>query len=275
MTSLTISSEECASVVLKLVSFGTVIASTELLSLRREWSEQGLYCWQVTRTRFPTALRNRGIVILDALCGYRQYMGFVTLQLICGLLLLSGIFPEYKLFLLSSILFAHLLTMVQQHGTDGADQMQTILLICLVLFYATPDPIVKKAAIWFIGAQIVLAYVTAGIVKIWSPDWLSGSALRKSLVVGLGSERIYRWLPSNRWLNQLLCLFVVVYECIFPVVLFLGAGARIAFLAMGVLLHVINAFAFGMPRFVFTFAAAYPAVFCLCNDVQSMLGMAS
>lgn len=270
LLSLSPSSDWCYAAVLKVVSFGVMIASTELLALSKEWSYQGLYSWQVTRTRFPGAIRNGSIVVFDAFCSYRPYMTLVAFQFFCGLSLFMGILPVYNMLFLYGILFVHLLTMLQQHGTDGADQMMTIVLVSLILFYCTPDPLVKRAATWFLALQVILSYFTAGLIKLWSPEWLQGSILKKSLALGLGSETLCKWLPDNKLLNQGLCLSVVAYECIFPAVIFLSPGVRIGFLLMGVLLHVTNAIAFGLPRFIFTFAAAYPVVFYFCTDIRMM-----
>jgi len=261
--------EQCIAAIVRVVGAGTVLASAELLYLRKEWSEQGLFNWPVTRTRFSSALRNGSIALLDAVCDYPRYIRLVGLQLLCGLVLLVNLLPSHRLLLLLAILFVHLLTMLRNHGTDGADQMQTILLASLACYYATPDPIVKKAAIWFVALQAILAYFTAGVAKLWSRAWRKGTVLRESLALGPGCESLYQCLPRGSRTNQILCLSVVAYECLFPVVFILGPTLCWVFLTAGVLLHVGNAFAFGLPRFVFTFVAAYPAILFFLGDIRS------
>jgi hypothetical protein len=263
--------EQCVAVITKMVGVGTILASTELLHLKKELSAGGLFSWANARTRFPFALRHGTIVLFDAVCGYPQYLYLVVLQALCGVALLFSTLPSLKLFLLLAILFVHLATMLRSNGTDGADQMQTILLISLACYYASPDPMVRKAAVWFVALQAILAYFTAGVSKLWSDEWLKGTMLRKSLVHGLGREAFNKWLPKGARENQLLCLSVVALECSFPLVIVAWPIMCLAILGAGVLLHLTNAFALGFPRFLFTFVAAYPAIVSFTCDVQPTL----
>jgi hypothetical protein len=263
--------ERCVITIVKLVGIGTILASAELLSLHKVWSRNGLFSWAVTRTCYTSQMRSGSIIFLDAVCDDPQYTALLGLEMLCGVALLLNIFPNHMMYLLLAILFVHLLTFLRNLGTDGADQMQTLLLVSLACYYATPDPLIKRAAIGFIALQTVLAYFTAGIVKFWSSAWLKGTVLRESLALGMGSEAFYKWMPKSSRANQLLCLSVVAYECLFPLSIVLKPSMSLAVLGAGVLLHLTNAFALGLPRFLFTFVAAYPAVFWVTCNVQSAL----
>lgn len=263
--------ERWVAIIVRMVGMGTILASAELLSLRKDWGNKGLFSWAVIRTCYPSAMRNGSIAFLDAVCGEPQYVCLLAFEMLCGFVLLLNLLPNYKPYFLLAILFVHFITFLRDLGTDGADQMQTILLISLACYYATPDPIVKKAAVWFVALQAILAYFTAGIAKFWSSSWLKGTVLRESFTLALASETIYNLLPSNARIRQLMCWSVMAYECSFPLVMVLNPALCIAFLGAGVMLHLTNAFSLGLPRFLFTFVAAYPAIWLLSGDVHALL----
>lgn len=250
----------CAGWIFVAVSLGALLAGCEVLYMRKDCADRGLFSWPVGRSSYRFALGNRIGRILDAFCNYPQYIYVVVLQVLCAVALLFHLLPRYYTLLFLTILCVHLLSMLRYpQGADGTDQMQTILLASLACYYATPDPLVKRAAIWFISLQVILAYFTSGIAKLLSKPWREGTVLKSSLLLAPGSKTIYQWLPKSRRLNQFLCLGVIFFECAFPLAL-IGPRVCLIFLVCGVLLHVFNAFALSIPRFLFTFPAAYPAI---------------
>lgn len=262
--------DQCVRAIVCLVALGSALAASETFFMRREWSDGGLYNWPVARTTIPVALKSRMMPLIDAIYGYPQYIVLqIVVQLFCAIALLTGLWPDRQAELLSALFCMHLLIMLRRHGIDGADQMQSILLGGLVCYFSTPNPLVKKCALWFIAAQAVLAYATAGIAKLWSRAWLTGTVLKHSLALATGSEFLYRRLKTRAKTNQLLCLALVGFECLFPIVLIVRPSAGLLFLGAGLLLHVTNAFALGLPRFVFTFVAAYPAIFYVVSDMHA------
>jgi hypothetical protein len=263
--------ERCVAIIVKMVGLGTILASAELLSLRKDWGDKGLFSWAVTRTCYNAPMRNGSIVLLDAICDERRYVHLLCLEMLCGVVLLFDLLPNHKPYILLGILFVHFITFLRALGTDGADQMQTILLICLACYYATPDPMVKKAALWFVALQAILAYFTAGVAKFWCKVWLNGTVLRDSFALAVGSEAIYKWLPNNARARQIMCWSVIAFECSFPLVMVLTPGICMVYLGAGLMLHLTNAFALGLPRFLFTFVAAYPAIVFFTGDIQSAL----
>jgi len=260
---------QCATWIFMIVALGAALAGCELLYIWKEYGDQGLFSWPVVRSSYRFALASKMQTVLDAFLGYPQYLFLIGIQVVFALALLVNIFPRYRSYLLLVILLIHLLsTLRNPQGSDGTDQMQTILLATLVCYYATPDPIVKKAAVWFIALQAILAYFTSGIAKLLSKTWREGTVLKNSLLLAPGNKRLYQWLPKNARFNQFLCLSVVVFECAFPLAL-IGPKTCLAFLAGGVLLHLFNAAALSLPRFLFTFVAAYPAILASVGDIHS------
>jgi hypothetical protein len=257
----------CVQLTARVVGLGSVIAALEMLMMRQEWSEQGVFSWSVARTGLRFAIRNGFIPIFDMICAYPQYVVLqVAVQTFCGVALALNLWPHLEVPLLVSILCVHLLTMLRTHGTDGADQMQTMLLVSLIAYCAVPDVIARKAALWFITLQVVLAYTMAGISKLWSRAWRTGTVLKQSLSLAPGNETLYRLLPDRGFTNGILCWSVVLFETSFATVLLFQPSIALIFLAFGFLMHLGNAVALGLPRFLFTFVAAYPLILsCLCD----------
>lgn len=263
--------DQCVAVITRIVGVGTILASTELLCLRKELSAGGLFSWQSERTRFTFALRHGTIGLLDAVCDCPQFLYLLSLQALCGVGLVFSTLPHWKLVFLLAILSVHLVTMLRNHGSDGPDQMQTILLVSLACYYACPDPMLRKAAVWFIALQTILAYVTAGVGKFWSNAWRDGTMLRESFTNGLAREALTNYLPKGARVNQLLCWSVIALECSFPLVIVPWPMICILILGAGLLFHLTNAFLLGLPRFLFTFVAAYPAIISFSCDLQPAL----
>lgn len=265
---------QCVGLILVTVALGTILAGAEILSMRKECDEEGLFSWPVSRTSHRFALKKGIATLVDALCDYPQYAYAVGVQVLCAIVLLCHVIPNQTSYLLLAILLIHLLsTFRNRAGTDGADQMQTILLACLACYYATSDPLVKESAVWFISLQASLAYFTAGVAKLFSTAWRRGTVMKMSLThLALGSETLYKWMPKGKRTNQCMAFLVILFECSFPLVVFTGPRTCLVFLACGFLLHLTIAFALGLPRFLFTFVAAYPAVLLVAKNVESILG---
>ena len=262
---------QCVNATLIMVAAGTAISGAEVLSMRQECADNGLFSWKVARSSYPFLLRNNAAPLLDRLCGYPQFLYALGVEVLCSLCILLRVFPEHVIYLLLPVLFVHLLAMARySHGTDGTDQMQTILLASLACYFATPDPLVRKAAIWFISLQVILAYWTSGVAKLLSKPWRQGTVLRASLLLAPGNKTLYHWMPASGRINQLLCFSVVLFECAFPLVLTTPQICLVV-LGFGVLLHLFNAVALGIPRFLFTFVAAYPVIFITAHDLHFLL----
>jgi hypothetical protein len=72
-------------------------------------------------------------------------------------------------------------------ASEGAEQ------VALLVIFATSTAVLPgldrqalDLAVWFIGAQAVLSYATAGIAKAISPEWTAGEAL--ALIMGSESH---------------------------------------------------------------------------------------
>lgn len=147
------------------------------------------------------------------------------------------------------------------YGFDGSDQMQSVVWGGLVAFHATDSLLVQHAAVFFVAAQLVLSYLTAGIAKLISPIWRSGQA------VGLIMRtKTYGTPWLSRTVKQLhlsgpLSWATILFEVVGPLSVLAGPKPTLLFLAAGMLFHISIAIAMGLNTFVWAFTATFPAVY--------------
>jgi len=153
----------------------------------------------------------------------------------------------------------------------GSDRMGLLILYCITLAHWLPAGIGQEAAFGYLAIQVILSYYMAGYVKLKNPDWRSGQALRdvfhfsaypvSTALRGLAHQPRRLWAAS--WA-------VMLFEVAFPISL-ISAPTLIIFLIIGFCFHVANAVCFGLNRFVWAWAASYPAIIWLQGRVALAL----
>jgi len=174
-------------------------------------------------------------------------------------------------FFLVAILIIRLLSNVRSGGAslNGSDQMQVMLLVSLIVFYASPGTPARIAAFWFIALQLILAYVTAGVVKLQSPAWRQGVAVKSVLnTAQYGNKTISSWMVKAPLLSRVLCWSVIGFECCFFLLIFAGPQACLIFIVCGTIFHFMIAVNMGLNGFFWTFIATYPAVLWVSIEFQ-------
>lgn len=108
---------------------------------------------------------------MHATLKYPNYVVLVGVQGVCALLLVTRLAGPVTPLLVSIILVVRLLANLRNpFGLDGSDQMHVVLFAGLTFYYLVPDPFAKSVALWFIGAQLLLSYLSAGFAKLISSD---------------------------------------------------------------------------------------------------------
>lgn len=136
--------------------------------------------------------------------------------------------------LLWFLLFTTVYTAVRFGGTlnGGSDYMTVVVLS-------------SKLVPWgqtYLAIQLTLSYFVAGLVKLKHKDWRNGSALTR--LTGLPA-----WMAAP----------VLLWECTFPLA-WLNHGLCQAYLAIGLIFHLVNAKKLGLNRFFWIWLAAYPSL---------------
>jgi hypothetical protein len=147
-------------------------------------------------------------------------------------------------------------------GSDGSDQMNTIIYIPLLIAYFFDDPFTSKLCLIFIAAQSIISYVIAGVAKLISTKWRSGVAIPQIMNTrSYGHPGIAEYLfKSSQPFKYVLSWFVMLFETFFFLVVFLPYPFFFIFLIGGLLFHIYNGIMMGLNNFFWSFTATYPAI---------------
>ncbi len=124
------------------------------------------------------------------------------------------------------------------------------------------NPALVRIGLGWIAAQSVLSYFISGWAKLRNHEWRNGVALENLL----RSDGPYVLLEASRSLanSKLMCIalswLLMLFQFTFPIVLLLPPEARLIMIAAGFAFHVINAAMLGLNRFIWAWAATYPAL---------------
>jgi hypothetical protein len=245
--------------VARLTAVGLLVQSLELWMIRDRLSELGVWRWSLIKTEhasLPFPLRWLFALLLP----HRPFVALIALRAIfSGWMLTTG-----DTRLAPFLLLAQVATCVRFRGTfnGGSDYMSVVLLLSLSI---ASSPTLTRAALAYVAVQTTLSYCIAGFAKLRSAEWRNGHALATFLELARqrhGAPPIVTTALATPRRSQLLALSTLGFECSFPVV-WLDPHICAAYLALGLCFHLGDDFVFGLNRFFFAWAAAYPAVlFC-------------
>lgn len=244
-----------------LLGLWCAISTLEWVANAGLFGSDGLLSWRVLGLRQGRSIRSP---LLRKLLWERSMTWLLALRLAAtGLLVASGRPALVCASLVVVVVTSWALTLRCWLGSDGADQMgQTVaiggLLVAAGLLVGSD--LTSFAGAVLIAGQLTLAYVTAGISKLTSPEWRSGQAL-----VGIMSTYAYghptaaRVVGSSGWIPRSLCWLVITAETAFPLALVASRPALITLLTVLLALHLANGALMGLNLFTWAFVAAYPS----------------
>jgi hypothetical protein len=244
-------------IAVRLVAVGLAITGIELIADRRAFAPGGPF-----GTRVFAALR--GARPPRLLAGPRAVTTVATVQVLAAIVLVA-LGPLVAAGRWSLVVVGVTTTLVRRRriiGGDGAEQMSDIVIISAILaLLPWPGDTRVTLAVAFIAAQGVLSYFVAGVAKLVSPVWRSGEAL--PAIVGTynhGLTSVSHLLERRPVLGLVLGWTVILFEVLFPVVLFAPTSVTLAALGTGVIFHVGCALLMGLNSFVWPFPATYACV---------------
>lgn len=240
------------------------LQTVELLQLRQEWSDAGIWRWRLLAPEhrlLPAPLR----WLFAGLLPERRFAWLLWLRLLAAGALALGVGRGLAPFLLMT----QLAVGVRFRGTfnGGSDTFSVVLLTGLSLAQLLPgSPLAQKAALLYVAVQLTLSYFLAGVAKLQHAEWRSGRAL--SSFVRNGRYGAPSWLiraldGRRRLVGSSWC--VLAFECGFPLA-WSSARAGAAWLGLGLCFHLVAWLLFGLNRFVFAWAAAYPSLWW-CSEL--------
>lgn len=245
----------------RISACGALIASLEMITVRREFGEHGVF----SRAGIMSLYRydeKSGFKFVDKLA--IATLGISIVSYIT--LILQGPFqPLGVIAIMTAFLCRNIILWRRLIGGDGAEQITTLTLAATLLAVVPePSPQRINLAVSFIGAQLILSYVTAGITKFSSPVWRRGDVLCRIMdTETYGQPWIVAVLRRFPRVATMLSWLVILFQCSF--LLLLAGPSWMAFgaLALGLGFHLAVAVTMGINNFLWAFPATYPCVVVL------------
>lgn len=254
-----------------LVSVAVFINTCEFLFVRREFAHDGIFSWRILQTRYTRSdtMLSRSI---DKCCSPPATLAILLLRGLCAVLVIVNSVGALQSILISFMLLATLFMNYRLgFAGDGSDQMTLVVLAGLTVSNLFPhDSPYKNIGIVFIAAQSLLSYFVAGVAKLVSPIWRSGTAIYLfSNHATYGSRFLEKKLRDNPGQQKLICWATIVFECSFPLCLIGPKWLTLAFLVAGLAFHAGTALVMGLNCFFWAFMATYPAIWFVRQAISN------
>jgi hypothetical protein len=154
-------------------------------------------------------------------------------------------------------------------SVDGSDEM---MLLCLVATCLGGIGDSNRYVAFFLAAELVLAYTTAGAYKAASPFWQKGKALLSiTRTRAFGHPQVAKLLHRHRLLSKYSELSLVLWESGFLIALIAPRPVLWMMLAAGLVFHLSCAWVMGLNTFLWAFAAGYPCVVFANQEIHSIV----
>ena len=253
--------------IVRICACGIAITSLELLLRPRYLTDVGLMSWHISRLDHRWQLQGLTSAGLNAALRFPAFLWLLVMRFSVAALQTFGpaalILNPVILWLAAILTIAF--TVRSRYGLNAADQVAILVFLGLAFVQVAPTQLTKTAYLWFLALQCCFSYTIAGIAKLSSAGWRNGTSLPGILCV-----KTYCHASVGRFVRQhpsilfAISWAVIVWECVFVLILILPIQYAAVFLGLGLCFHVITAIVMGLNDFVWAFCGMYPAVlFCL------------
>lgn len=252
-----------------ILGFGLTIKALETLYLLPEFGRRGLLDYAIAgNDLFALGRSAQWFARIYSPTGV-LLMAAATVPSFAVLLMSNFGSVPYQVAVLTLIVSNVALYYRQGFGLDGADQMALlILLTVLICSVFVTDAAVMRVGLWFIALQLALSYFVSGFAKLLSREWRGGLALRGILSTYTYGTRFSRQLLTRfRPLSLIGCWAVIGTELILPLALVLDGVPLLVLMGLGLAMHLGIAVVMGLNDFVWSFGAAYPALYFVTTVV--------
>jgi hypothetical protein len=251
-----------------LIAFAVLLQTMELWQMRRVAADDGVWRWSLVRrdlALFPAPVR----ALLDVVLAYRGFLVLLALRAIAAVYM---VFAPHVVFAAVMLLSTVLLALRWRGSVNGgSDFMTIVVLTALTVATAFPSrPMVGVGALVYIALQTCNSYVIAGLVKLKAASWRAGTALPVFLGNAVLDDSTLRHaLQRHPVLARLASWGVIALECSVPLALLDPLLCTVIVSAL-LAFHVANVYVFGLNRFVWAWAATYPALFYASHVVAGL-----
>ncbi len=249
-----------------LTGLSLAISSAEMLADPDQFKDSGWFSWKILRRPKKKLNQILSALRLRFLFDYPGVLGMVALRLAMGLALMGsfGMPRESGWFLAGAVLTTYYQTLRCGRTQNGADLMTSVVVTALWIGQLGATPAAKLFALLFIALHSMLAYGTAGFLKIQRRGWRDGRYVTELLSTNtFGHGRFYQIMTARpRW--AVLLGYLVCYgDCGLAAAGFLPPPVCLFVLIYGLAFHLGLAWVMGLNNFVWSFLSTYPAIFYL------------
>lgn len=252
--------------IIRLFCVALLLTALEFLNIIAQFGKGGIYSWKIIKLNIhPNILKLKP----DLFFNKTGVSVIFSTRLACSIyLFIHPISPATPYLLGAIVLTALILSIRIPIGSDGSDQMSTIIAVSLFIAFLCHDPKIAAISLYFIAAQSVISYVIAGSAKLLSKKWRNGTAVYQIMnTESFGSESISAYLHrSPPVIATIMSWNVMLFETIFFTVVILPYPYFLIFLIWGIVFHFYNAIIMGLNNFFWVFLSTYPAII-YCNIV--------
>jgi hypothetical protein len=257
----------------RLCAVSQLIGLLELTLVRTELTAGGFLDWSMIGILSPRTRTRAGSLIRRAFrrLGDRAFIGAVALNVVVACALLA--WPSVTVLIAAGGVL-HLVLVKRHHMTvDGSDQMMLVVLLTCLLGRIGGTADAARAAVTFLAAELTLSYLVAGLAKAFSPYWQSGKAFAMIAQTRMYGHPVAACVVRSRpAVGHVATWAVICGESLFVLGLTSPLPFLIAVLVAAAGFHIGCAVVMGLNRFLWTFAAGYPAVVCTNLAIRGSLG---
>lgn len=232
-----------------LVLLSLLIQTLEFIWTYRSWANDGIW-------KFTTLKSELEKIFPIGKIGIRLLFSPLSIQLLLALriLVIGHAFVRPNLVSFLVLLLSHLILCWRYRGTynGGSDMITLMTLIGLAISYSFPEGQPMRAfGLFFIAVHGISSYFLSGVYKLKQASWRDGSALALFLKKS--------W---PRPVMKILSWGALCFEVGFPLSL-VNLNLAYAFIAIAFFFHASNAAFLGLTRFLWAWAATWPAILFL------------
>lgn len=249
--------------VISISSIGVILSAFEWLSLRKHFTNSGIFSWEVRSISLHPNLYKS---LINFIFKYPNINIIYCIQIIVAVLIFFTTSMPIFLATCCSIIaiISILLNFRTKEGISGADKMTRLVMITGAICFLKATPLIINAGLTFISLQLILAYTTAGWVRLFVQTWRNGTDLGLILRQHTYSnEFIWAFTKNNKFILKVTALFILFFECTFFICILLPSPFFYLYIALGVIFHIGNAIIMGLNTFVWSFLSTYPALIWL------------
>jgi len=275
MSSFSLNASEAVNLAVRLCCIGRAISLAELALARRERRPGGMLNWRVAgmvldegSSRLSSLARLRRLL-------WKSFVGMPPWLFTCLLWIEAAVVLSLFLFPATTDLRAAAATLLliemKRHyfSVDGSDEMMLLFLAATSLGGIGNSSLYVA---WFLAAEIVLAYTTAGVYKAASPFWQKGKALLSiTRTRAFGHPHISKLLNRYPLLAHASELSLLLWESGFIIALVAPRPVLWMILAAGIIFHLSCALVMGLNTFLWAFAAGYPCVIFANQQIHAVV----